>query len=198
MKLNNNTVHKADGMARFRRTCRLLHRDLSFFFAGMVIIYALSGIFMNHRNSINPNVTISRENIVIDKSLLKSKNEMTADVAKAMLAPLDETKNFTQFYFPEASTMKIFLKGGSSLVVDINSGNAVYEKVRERIIIADMVKLHFNPGRWWTWFADAFAVSLIIITLTGILMMKGRTGLMGRGGIELAIGILIPIIFLLL
>ena len=37
--------------------------------------------------------------------------------------------------------MKVFLKGGSSLVVDINSGEAVYEKVRERFIIADMVKL---------------------------------------------------------
>ena len=60
MKLNNNSSYKAGGMARFRKACRLLHRDLSFFFAGMVIIYALSGIFMNHRNSINPNVTISR------------------------------------------------------------------------------------------------------------------------------------------
>ena len=198
MKLNNNSSYKAGGMARFRKACRLLHRDLSFFFAGMVLIYALSGIFMNHRNSINPNVTISRENMVIDKKLLKSKENMTSDDVKAMLAPLDETKNFTQFYFPEASTMKVFLKGGSSLVVDINSGEAVYEKVRERFTIADMVKLHFNPGRWWTWFADAFAVCLIIITLTGLFMLKGRTGLMGRGGIELVIGILIPIIFLLM
>lgn len=185
-------------MTRFRRACRLLHRDLSFLFAGMVIIYALSGIFMNHRGSINPNVTISRENIVIDKSMLKSKDLMTHDDVKAMLVPLDEEQNLTQFYFPDTSTMKVFLKGGSSIVVDIHSGKAVYEKVRERFIISDMVKLHFNPGRWWTWFADAFAVCLIVITLTGLCMIKGRTGLMGRGGIELVIGIAIPIIFLLM
>ena len=42
----------------FRRWCRLLHRDLSFIFAGMVFIYALSGIFMNHRDTINPRYTI--------------------------------------------------------------------------------------------------------------------------------------------
>ena len=37
-----------------RRWCRLLHRDLSYFFAGMVLIYALSGIAMNHRDTFNP------------------------------------------------------------------------------------------------------------------------------------------------
>ena len=39
--------------AGFRKLCRWLHRDLSFFFAGMVLIYALSGLFMNHRNDID-------------------------------------------------------------------------------------------------------------------------------------------------
>ncbi|MDE6692649.1 MAG: peptidase, partial [Muribaculaceae bacterium] len=31
-----------------------LHRDLGIFFAGIIVIYALSGIFMNHRRDINP------------------------------------------------------------------------------------------------------------------------------------------------
>ena len=37
-----------------RKWSRLIHRDLSFFFAGMVLIYAISGIVMNHRDTINP------------------------------------------------------------------------------------------------------------------------------------------------
>ena len=38
-----------------RKWSRLIHRDLSFFFAGMVLIYVISGIVMNHRDTINPN-----------------------------------------------------------------------------------------------------------------------------------------------
>ena len=112
--------------------------------------------------------------------------------------PLGEADNFTQFYFPEPGQLKVFLKGGSSLVVNTGTGEAVYESVKPRPLIAPMVKLHFNPGSWWTWFADIFAVCLILITLTGIWMVKGPKGLWGRGGVELIIGILIPILFLLI
>ena len=43
-----------------------------------------------------------------------------------------------------------------------------------------------------------FAIALIIITLSGIIMLKGNKGIIGRGGIELIVGILIPILFLFL
>jgi hypothetical protein len=65
-------------------------------------------------------------------------------------------------------------------------------------LISALTKLHYNPGRWWTHFADVFAVGLIIITVTGMVMLKGPKGLWGRGGIELAAGILIPLLFLFL
>ena len=43
-----------------------------------------------------------------------------------------------------------------------------------------------------------FAVSLIIITITGIFINKGKKGIWGRGGIELLAGIIVPILFMLL
>ena len=46
-------------------------------------------------------------------------------------------------------------------------------------------------------FSDIFAASLLVITLTGLVMVPGRNGLRGRGGIELAAGIAVPILFLL-
>ena len=61
-----------------------------------------------------------------------------------------------------------------------------------------MVRLHYNPGRWWTTFSDVFAVCLILITLTGLVMVKGKKGLIGRGGILFIIGIVIPVLFLML
>ena len=32
-----------------RKWSRLLHRDLSFFFAGILMIYAISGFMLNHK-----------------------------------------------------------------------------------------------------------------------------------------------------
>ena len=124
-------------------------------------------------------------------------SEETRERVLELLRPLDEEENFTQFYFPQPGQLKVFLKGGSSLVVDVATGQAVYESVKPRPVIAPMVRLHFNPGGWWTWFADAFSVCLILITLTGLWMVKGPKGLWGRGGIELLVGILIPLCFLL-
>ena len=60
-----------------------------------------------------------------------------------------------------------------------------------------MARLHYHPGQWWTYFADIVAVGLIIITLSGVIMLKGNKGIIGRGGIEMIVGIVIPILFLL-
>lgn len=178
-----------------RKWMRVIHRDLSYIFSGVLVIYAVSGIVMNHRDTINPNFSVERKEYVITEALPAQKDFTRNDVIK-LLEPLGETKNLTKHYFPKAGQMKVFLKGGSNLIVDINTGKAVYESVTRKPIISAMTKLHYNPGKWWTWFSDAFAVGLIIITLTGIFMLKGKKGIVGRGGIELIAGILIPLIFL--
>lgn len=181
--------------AMLRRWCRVIHRDLSFFFAGIILIYAVSGIVMNHKNSINPHYTVTRTEYKIADDL-SDKSRVSEKTVKALLEPLGEEKNYTKYYYPKPDQIKVFLKGGSSLVVDTESGDAVYESVKRRPLISSMVQIHYNPGRWWTWFADTFAVCLIIITLSGMVMNGGSKGLWGRGGIEFIAGILIPILFL--
>lgn len=179
-----------------RKWCRLIHRDLSFFFSGMVLIYAISGIVMNHRDTINPNYSIERKEYKITEQL-PGKTGMTKERVLGLLQPLGEADNYTKFYFPETEVMKVFLKGGSNLMVNVRTGEAVYESVTRRPVIGAMSRLHYNPGQWWTHFADLFAVALIVITLSGILMLKGNKGIIGRGGIELIAGILVPLAFLL-
>lgn len=180
----------------FRKWCRIIHRDLSFFFAGMILIYAISGIVMNHRDSINPNFTITRTEYKITEDL-SDKNKVDEKTILSLLKPLNEAENFTKYYYPQPNQIKVFLKGGSSLVINTHTKAAIYESVKRRPLISSMVKLHFNPGKWWTWFADSFAICLIIITISGMVMIKGPQGLWGKGGIELMVGILIPILFLM-
>ena len=163
----------------------------------MVLIYAISGIVMNHRDTINPNFSITRKEYKIAEKL-PDKAGMNKEKVLTLLEPLGESGNYTKHYFPKENQMKVFLKGGSNLMVNLQTKQAVYEKLTRRPLISALTKLHYNPGRWWTHFADVFAVGLIIITVTGMVMLKGPKGLWGRGGIELAAGILIPLLFLFL
>lgn len=181
----------------FRKWSRIIHRDLSYLFAGMILIYALSGILMNHRGDLNPHYSVERKefNVTLD---LTDKAKVDKERVLAVLEPIGEAANYTKHYFPKDGQMKVFLKGGSNLSVDMQTGEAVYEKLERRFLLSDMVKLHYNPGRWWTMFSDVFAVSLVLITLTGMLILKGPKGLWGRGGILFIIGILIPVLFLTL
>ena len=178
-----------------RRWCRILHRDISYIFSGMVIIYALSGIYMNHRDTINPHYTISRTEVVITE--LPTAAEMDKGAVLALMEKVGVSERYTKHYFPKDNQLKVFLKGSSTLEADLQTGNVVYESLRRRPIISPMTTLHYNPGKWWTWFSDIFAIALIVITITGLVMLKGNKGLIGRGGIELIIGIAIPVLLLI-
>ena len=180
-----------------RKWCRLVHRDVSFFFSGMVLIYAISGIAMNHRGSFNPHYSIERQEYKLTEALPAQADIRKEDVLK-LLEPINEADNYTKHYFPKEGEMKVFLKGGSNVMIDLAGHHVVYEKLTRRPLLSTLTKLHYNPGSWWTHFSDLFAVGLILITCTGLIMLKGPKGLWGRGGIELAAGILIPLLFLFL
>ena len=96
--------------AAFRKWSRTVHRELSFFFAGMILIYAVSGLVMNHRDSINPHYTVTRKEYKVTADL-SDKNKVNDKVILALLEPLDEAENFTKYYYPKPDRIKVFLKG---------------------------------------------------------------------------------------
>ena len=180
--------------ATIRRIFRVCHRDLSYFFTGIIIIYAVSGIAMNHKRTFNADYKITQTEVT-----LPGKYPQTAQASEAQvisfLRQIDEEDSYMKHYYSGDQQLKIFLRGGSSLTVDMNSGRGMYEKLERRPILSWMTRLHYNPDRAWTYLSDIFAICLLLIVLTGLFMNKGRTGLWGRGGIELIIGISLPIIF---
>jgi hypothetical protein len=58
--------------------------------------------------------------------------------------------------------------------------------------------LHRNSIKGWKWASDVFAVMLILISITGLFILKGKKGLTGRGKWLIAAGALPPLIVLLL
>ena len=73
---------------RLRRWSRNVHRELSFFFSGMLLIYAVSGLVMNHRDTINPNYSVEQRRYVVGEPL-PARDRLTRDDVVRLLAPLE-------------------------------------------------------------------------------------------------------------
>lgn len=201
MSLKNNTSTpemKKGGGSVVRKLARAIHRDLSFFFAGVIIIYAVSGICLNHKRDFNSNYSLKRYDISLTGTFPVQMSSVDRETVEDYISQLPDKETYTRHSAVGEDGMKIFFKGGSSLDIDLSDGSAVYEKLRKRPVLGAFSRLHYNPSAWWTWFSDIFAVCLIIITVTGIVMLKGPKGIWGRGGIELVAGMIIPLLFIFL
>ncbi len=180
-----------------RKWLRIIHSDLSFFFSGVILVYAVSGFLLNHKGDFNSDYSIKQYEIQYESTPPISQSELSKEKVLELLEPYGEARNYTKHYFPDSLSMKVFLKGGSSLEMDLSTGKGLLESVKKRPLFSGLNRLHYNPNKWWTLFSDIFAFALVAIALTGIFMLKGKRGLWGRGGIELLIGILIPLLFML-
>ena len=179
-----------------RRINRAVHRDLGYFFTGMIIIYALSGIALNHRNDWNPNYSIISKTLTLKVPIDILTNEKRA--VNEILSEIDEKDNYRKHYFPADNELKIFLEGGGSVDINLDTGKTLYEKLKKRPVFFEVNLLHYNPGRAWTWFSDIFSIALIILGITGLFILKGKNGIKNRGAWLTIAGIIIPLIFLLM
>ncbi|MDD3961611.1 MAG: PepSY-associated TM helix domain-containing protein [Bacteroidales bacterium] len=179
----------------FRKIVRITHRDLGYFFFAMTLIYALSGIGMNHLESWDPKYIISTEEAQTNRAM-KGK-ETKEETVLQIMADLGLEKVYKKYYFPNETQLKIFIKNGN-ITVDMPTGEIRIETIRRRPIFGEFTYLHYDPIKYWTWFSDAFAVGLILLAGTGLFMVKGKHGITRRGAIWTLAGILIPLLYLFL
>ncbi len=180
---------------KIRKWNRIIHRDLGYFFFGVTVIYALSGIAVNHSGDWNPNYVV--ENKQFSTKLELSKSDNVKNNILLLLDDIADRNDYKKHYYPRKNTLKIFLKGKSSVVVDLETGTGTAEFVKKRLVFFQVNYLHYNPNRWWTYFSDIFAVSLIILAVTGLFILKGKTGIRGRGAWLSIAGLVLPILFLI-
>ena len=181
-------------MKWLRKWSRFLHRDIGYFFIGTSIIYGLSGIALNHLHDWNPNYTVELHEFNTPLDLNKGAVEITMD---KLVSDEGGGLNYKSHYYPDEQLLKVFLKGGSTIMVNTETGDGQAEFLKKRVVFYEVNYLHYNPNAWWMWFSDIFAAALIFLAITSFFMVKGKKGATGRGGIYIVIGFVIPIIFLL-
>ncbi|MDO6745828.1 PepSY-associated TM helix domain-containing protein [Gilvimarinus sp. 1_MG-2023] len=89
--------------------------------------------------------------------------------------------------------------GDAWMSIDINSGEAIYEKTT-RGVVAYLNDLHKgrNTGVAWSWFIDVFAIACLVFSLTGLWLLirlqKSRPGTWPM----VAFGLVAPLIIIIL
>jgi hypothetical protein len=179
-----------------RRWNNVLHRDIGYLCVGMTLIYAISGIVLNHFKSgdfQHPDYGKSYTNLKVPLP-----ENGTADLTY-VYSVLDQVKEKDHYksYITGEGYVQIFLTKGF-VYVDLNTGEAEMERKTTRYLIKEMNLLHYNNlKKLYTWFSDLYAIGLIILAITGLFVLKGKNGILGRGAWLTAIGIILPALFLL-
>jgi hypothetical protein len=173
-----------------RRCILALHRDLGYFFTGVIVVYAISGLAVNHVDQWNPNFVIARRDVTFE--LPRPPSKVSAEHVLANLDRLGAADAYRAFDFPSDKKMKIYLSDGS-ILVNLQDGRGCYETIRRRPVLYEANRLHVNPAKWWRIFSDIFAGSLIVIALTGLLVARGSQGLLGRGKWLVGAGLIVPL-----
>lgn len=175
---------------KWRSWVLALHRDLGYFFAGVIVVYAISGIAVNHADIWNPNFIVDRREVTL--ALPREPSQITAECLLSALSLVGEADNYRSFDFPVSEKIKIYLQNGD-IVANLRDGVGTRETIRRRALFYQVNMLHLNPERWWRIFSDMFAVGLVFIALTGLLIPRGRRGILGRGKWLVGSGLLIPL-----
>lgn len=177
---------------KWRKYNRAIHRDLGYFFFAMSVIYGLSGIAVNHIGDWNPNYVINHKLVDIGDGV---DGKLTKQDILEILDNYGEKGSYKKHFYPNSSTLKVFIDGGN-MIIDLYSGQGEIETIRRRPVFHAVNYLHYNPKKWWTWFSDAYAISLIILAFTGLFILKGKNGITRRGAVLTLAGIIVPLVFL--
>lgn len=170
------------------------HRDLGYFFSSLIIIYCLSGLALNHVNDWNPDFIINKKTIQTPKLLTRDK----VDAARITeFSRIVGENKYKVFDFPTNNQVKIYYDN-ATLHVNLETGEGQYEQLTKRHIFYESNVLHRNSLNGWKWVSDIFAVMLIIISVTGLFILKGKYGFKRRGGWIMLCGLFIPVIALVI
>jgi uncharacterized protein len=178
---------------RWRAVLRGLHRDAGYLAVGLTFVYALSGIAINHigQSEWDPNFKT-----VVDKRQLKQALPQDEVAASAqVLAELGIREQPRDAYWEPDGTYQIYFDA-RTIVVDPDTLIARDAAEKPRFFLRVANWLHYNRGKAaWTYIADGYAVLLLLLATSGLFMLKGKKGLLGRGAILVAIGVAVPILY---
>ena len=157
----------------------------------LTLVYGVSGIAVNHAADWNPSYAVEKRGVEIGPLKGELREELVRQ-ARERLQLSEEPRNT---FRPDPETLQLFYDR-LTYSIDIPTGKVVIEEVWPRRVLFEFNQLHLNaPKRTWTYIADLYALSLILVAVTGMFVLKGKTGITGRGAWLVGLGVVIPLVY---
>jgi hypothetical protein len=178
---------------QLRAWVRAIHRDAGYFGVGLTLVYALSGLAVNHVSDWDPSFQQVERTHQLGR--LPSEPETAG---KRVLTALGVHEAPREIYAAGEDSVDIVLER-TTLHVTPSTGKVVEEGQKPRWFLRAANWLHLNRGKKaWTYVADTYAVVLLYLAISGLFMIPGRKGLLGRGALIAALGAAVPIGYVVL
>lgn len=176
-------------------TARNTHRDIAYFYLGLIIAFSFSGIFLNHRQAWHPRrYTYNAQEIQLKQPVLK--DSVTDKFISAFTKQYEIDDQLRRFSV-DGNNLRISYVN-NDVQVDLSTGKGKIESYRTTPILGQMTKLHVDTSKWWIYYSDIFGVAMLVIAVTGMFIQKGENSFWGRGWKLALLGIIFPLIFLFL
>ncbi len=180
-------------MVKFRRTMRVLHRDIGYMAIGLTIVFSISGITLSHNHDWNSNYSVEHSHHKL--SLLE--NLTDEQIVQQSIQQLKITSTFRTLFWGRPGEVKLFFTDDLTVNISIPKQTADIEKIENRFLLHRFNQLHLGQVKaYWVVISDVFAGVLIFLSISALFIVKGKKGVWGRGGIFTLIGILIPLVYM--
>lgn len=175
-------------------TNRSLHRDIAYFYVGLLLAFSFSGIILNHRQDWYP-----MDYTYDSKEVLLTLPAEEAQINKEYL--VNATKDFDAAYDGHRirnGSLRVYFKGNGILDMKLGEQKGTLEFKRKVPFIGQTMYLHKTTNNFWIWYSDIFGAAMIVIAITGILIPTGKKGFKKRGWKLALAGLVFPLLFLIL
>ncbi|WP_442264778.1 PepSY-associated TM helix domain-containing protein [Tenacibaculum sp. ZS6-P6] len=174
-------------------TNRSLHRDLAYFYVGLIIAFSFSGIILNHRQDWYP-MDYTYENKSFELTIPSEEAQLTKEYITGL------TKEIGKYdgHRVRNGKIRVYFKDNIILDADVETGKGTIEYKRKVPVIGHSMYLHKSTNSFWIWYSDIFGIAMLVIALTGVLIPLGKKGFKGRGWKLAVAGMLFPLLFLFL
>jgi hypothetical protein len=179
---------------QWRAWLRALHRDFGYTAVGLTVIYALSGLAVNHIGDWDP----SFANFTATHELGPLTGQSDDAIAKLAASRLGIRGDASDVYHSSDTELDITFDH-RTLHVNPETGHIDEEGQKPRFFLRVANWLHLNRGkRAWRYVADTYAVALLFLATSGMFMIAGKRGLLGRGAFFVLLGAAIPTAYVVL
>jgi hypothetical protein len=173
---------------------RALHRDAGYLGVGLTLVYALSGLAVNHVADWDP----SFRQVSKTHRIAAPVPADTEASAKHVLSQLGIRELPREVYAAGDDSVDIVFDR-RTLHVTRSTGKVIEEGQSPRFLLRAANWLHLNRGKKaWTYVADTYAILLLYLAISGLFMIPGRKGLLGRGALLAALGAAVPVGYVVL